>query len=230
METICKECIFAQISDGEQTGCSFNRLEKYINQGRASKKSEWFYTIQGLCEACTKKNIGQILPDNFKEIVYNNIKPKVDAIIYGDDNTICSILDTIKNDNYNRIIACQPNIIDDKSYNKFNKIYNKIIVSCQVENSYDLEFLDNACYKSNADYITIINSCQIPNILKTVENLIMNEVISFIGILPEKELHGLIIKPKIFKYFNGNFDKLITEKIKSLNNYESMVLQWNSLK
>lgn len=233
MQTICKECIFADFSEGVQIGCHFmDRLNKYKEKGLASidGPDKWYFTINTLCKACTKIKVGQSIPDDYVNIVYNSIKPKIDAIIYGDDNKIISILESIKNDGYNKIIACQPNMIGLKSYYDFSQIYPKIIVAGQIENRYELEYLDNACKKSTADYLVIINDLNVPSIPKIIEDYVMNQLIDFIGILPENDLNGLVISPRVFKFLGGNFEKSIIDKVKEINNYESMTFKWETLK
>lgn len=234
MQTICKECIFAEWSEGVQIGCNFmGRLDKYKDKGLAKidGHDKWYFTINTLCKACTKIKIGQTLPDNFADIVKKNITPKVDAIIDGEDEEeIKEILVSIKDDGYNKIIACRPTVSNPRLYQELSEIYPAIILSGQVENRYRYEYLDVGCSKSSADYLVIINHHSVPSIPKVVEDYVMIELIDFVAILPEANLNGLVITPKAYKFLGGNFDKSIVDKVKEIPNFESMVLQWNNLK
>lgn len=230
MQTVCKQCIFAQVEDMSQVGCSFDgRLEKYINKGMASKNDNWYFTIDTKCEACTTVSVGQLVPDDIQEIIRNNISPTVDAVVYGDDDTIVEILEAIKNDGYKNIIACQPNMIGIRSYSKFSEVFPRIITSSQIDNRYEFEYLDNGCYKSKANYLAIINSPVVPKIPEVVVDHTMNQLTDFIGIISD-DINGLVIKPKIYKFLYGNCNEPIIDKIKAIPNYESMTLKWNNQK
>lgn len=232
MQTICKECIFAYFNNNIQAGCSFDdRLTKYQKLGIADKKvGDSYYTINTLCKACTKINPGQILPDNFTEIVKKNISPKVDAIIYGEYEIVKETIRRIKNDGYNKITVCQPTVHTQRLYQELSEIYPQIVVSGQIENQYEFEFVDNACFKNRSDYIVVINNESIPNIPEIITELVMNDLNDFVAILPEKDLHGIVITPKAYKFLGGNFEKSIIDKIKDITNFESMVLQWKNLR
>ena len=228
MQTICKQCIFAKVEDGNQFGCSFDdRLDKYIAKGIAAKKDDWFFTIETKCEAWTTSSVGQILPPDVKDIVRKSITPTVDAIVYGDDDITVAILETIKDDGYKNIIVCQPNIIGLRSYRRVSEIFPRVITSSQIDNRYELEYLDNGCFKSKSSYLAVINSPTIPKIPETVTNYVMNELVDFIGIMSD-DMNGLVIKPKIYKFLYGNAMESIVNKIKSIPNYESMTLKWNT--
>lgn len=234
MQTICKECIFNHVENGVQTGCEFdNRLQKYIDKNLAAKNDNWYYTINTLCKACTTKHIGQVLPEDYKDIVRKKITPKIDAVLYGEDNDIKSVLKLIKQDNYNSIIIALPKVIDIRLHFELLDILPSLIISSQLENRYDLEYIDNACLKSKADFVVIFNCSDThyspTNVVKTVVDMCLNQLLDLIAIFPEKnEIHGLLINPKVFRFLNGNFGESIINKIKSIPNYESMIAVWTT--
>lgn len=49
--TTCKTCIFSDLNDGMQVGCTAGKLSKYIEKGKAYKDDK-FYVIEGLCQSC----------------------------------------------------------------------------------------------------------------------------------------------------------------------------------
>src|SRR5687768_15171112 len=99
MKTSCRECVFAIHKDDEQSGCVVDRLPHYISIGKA-EKVDGVYTIDGLCNACTKAN-----PDGMPDL--EAVRRKVEARSFvsntfvlpvktWDDNHISYFIDRVK--------------------------------------------------------------------------------------------------------------------------------------
>ena len=67
--TTCKHCIWAEYASGTQTGCKFNRIEKFKERGVGVKlnidtedsgliesMSRNHYTVERFCNACRDQN------------------------------------------------------------------------------------------------------------------------------------------------------------------------------
>jgi hypothetical protein len=111
--TGCQPCIFAEVYDGQQIGCDFNRLEKYIQQGKAELNADdenasevynedgsdpavnntGYYTIKTICNTCrgeewANKHIGR----NLIAAVEDEIKIPLDFILMSIDDSAEEVL------------------------------------------------------------------------------------------------------------------------------------------
>lgn len=237
MITICNECIFAKKDeDGKQTGCSFTNdfevsyLDIFKGNNNAKLKDDNFYEINRLCNACTKCNNIEDLPANYKEIVATRIKPKIDLIIFGEHKNNIEALKRAKDKGYQKIYVCYPFQINSRHYFDLRAINDKVIIVSQIDSTHDYCEIDSAVDKSESKFVVIQDSSKeiADNIVETVYNIYFNELREFICIVnTEDNLNGLVILTKAFKYFNGNKEKLVHQKIIEVNQNKEMILSWN---
>ena len=77
INTTCKDCIFKIEENGEQTGCQFGRLEKFIQLGQAVKKDN-YYEISRFCNTCRNKDA---IKESTKEDVRKEMSTRVAVIV-----------------------------------------------------------------------------------------------------------------------------------------------------
>ena len=95
VKTSCEKCIFAVRTGGVQTGCEFDRLEKFKERNIAELIDESYYEIGAFCNTCRDGEWGSRNP-NPKETVLDAIKLWWDAIIViPEDNfeNVCKSID-----------------------------------------------------------------------------------------------------------------------------------------
>lgn len=80
MKTKCNKCVFSITEDNKQVGCKLDRIQKYIDKGKASLNNDNYYTIDGLCIACRDEKSASIY-DNPVEDVLKEISPIITSIV-----------------------------------------------------------------------------------------------------------------------------------------------------
>lgn len=80
MKTKCNKCIFAITNPEVQTGCKLDRIQKYIDKGKAELNEDNYYTINGLCIACRDAKSASIYNDPVKDVL-KEISPKITSLV-----------------------------------------------------------------------------------------------------------------------------------------------------
>jgi len=110
----CKNCIFSEWNNEYQTGCSADRLSKFIEKGKATLKPigvhtddiSTFYELQQFCnlyrEDKWKKDKDS---DKLLDLALKEIKPTFGVVVYDSkekNNNLNDTLESIKNINYEK--------------------------------------------------------------------------------------------------------------------------------
>jgi hypothetical protein len=231
--TGCQPCIFAEVYDGQQIGCDFNRLEKYIEQDKAEQdKDSGYYTITTICNTCrgeewANKHIGR----NLIAAVEDEIKIPVDFILMSIDDSAEEVLkqlpDLVKKCvNQDRIkpkkIICVLRNVNIKS-SEVNDILRECcdgIVEHQLVRVLDFtadthRCLDMGVQKSDSRYYAVFGlGNNIPKNLIVILNDIINYQLKSVSMIePICGFNGMIVQTALHRIFGGNHVMPIYEKI-----------------
>lgn len=82
MKTLCRDCVFSVKEGDLQTGCSFDRLNRYKDMGRAEvKEGDSFYTISTFCNFCRDDEWAKDKEDRVSSVLLESL-PKHDIVIW----------------------------------------------------------------------------------------------------------------------------------------------------
>jgi len=100
--TSCKNCVFAIYDGKTQTGCEFDRINKFKATGtdiiEAYDDEKEFYVIDGRrCLACKDHNWAKANPGNHKKIVRKEVQLRCESFVYIDKNDDISKICTTVN-------------------------------------------------------------------------------------------------------------------------------------
>jgi len=252
-KTRCSSCVFCESDPTAQVGCELGRLEKYIEQGRATLQEDGYYYIDTVCCACRGAEWlkAQPIGKDAIAIVEEEIKIAASFIIVSIDDD----LDTIKKMLYRRISEC--------AAQKFVKP-KKIIVALKNEEASSKEIyatlqdfaedipnllvrivnpnydfarsLDMAVQNVKSNYYCVVQlEHNVPtNMLSTINELVNEQIKPVSMIMPTKHggYSGLVVQTMLHKIFGGNRVDPIYEKVveaATLQGKEEQIFNWEDL-
>jgi hypothetical protein len=234
--TGCKPCIFAEVYDGEQIGCDFNRLEKYIQQGKAEyDQTTRHFTIQTICNTCrgeewANKHVGR----NLIAAVEDEIKIPLDFILMSIDESPKDVLknlpDIIKKCVNQERIKPKKILLVLRNTNIKSTDVNEILQECCDEVHFGVEYqlirvldfgadihrcLDMGVQKSRSRYYAVFSlTNNIPkNLILVLNDLINNQLKSVSMVEPICGFNGMIVQTALHRLFGGNHVMPIYEKV-----------------
>jgi hypothetical protein len=231
--TGCQPCIFAEVYDGEQIGCDFNRLEKYIQQSKTEyNQTTRYFTINTICNACRGEEWANVhLGKNLIAAVEDEIKIPLDFILMSIDDDAQEVLKQLPNlvkrcVNQDRIkpkkIVCVLRNTSVKS-NEVNDILRECcdeVVEYQLVRVLDFtadthRCLDMGVQKSDSRYYAVFGLIdRIPkNLILILNNLINNQLKSVSMVQPICGLKGMIVQTALHRIFGGNRAMPLYEKV-----------------
>jgi len=242
--TICRDCIFAKYEGNTQIDCSLNKLEQLASVGAnilevIDETEKEFYVIDGIfCMWCRNPEwakshkTSEWLSDIEKEmrILYQ-------VIIWANDNiddlrkTVESAVNQTVPPKHITVIRpprCKlqpPNIIS---------VLNEV---CVLEDGTPIQWRNQNCIDNIEDtsltvddllefvglpYYGIFNAgYEIhPRLFEVLGNKINNEMFKFAVIEPDKDGNGYIASTSIHKFYVGNVEKPLLEKIRDDECYQ----------
>jgi hypothetical protein len=253
--THCSKCIFATYTDGTQTGCQHNRLDKFKKLGRAkltdvSGVCTTAYTIDGICNTCRWRkwetaNRGRDLVKAAKREA--QIRMDV-AIVASNQDTvnieqICkAVNDCVKQamKPLHIIVALQhPDINYRLLYQQLYEIVDQYDIQLRVVRVTDQDADISSCVnmalaKCKASYVAVFlpNATIPPDFIQLFDNVINQKLNRVLMVVPEQGYSGLIIQLQLFQQFGKNHNMPIFTKIHEaaeLQNNTEAIITWNDL-
>jgi len=224
MKTSCEKCVFAKW-EGIQTGCYFNRLDKFEKERTGD-----FYTVEGLCNRCFQSE----LPiEEAAKLAIEKTKLRADLIgspkNLDELNTLLSV--------YKRYDSPKVIILDkyDKS-KEFLPVLKNLDRPWNLIQGYGrIPSLDEAVDKAESSYFLILDyyrPIQDPQVdLITIADKTLNEDLTeFFCLYGEM---GVLINSMYYRYFVNQSDNIVSKFLDVDTKYEltfgKMVYEWNEL-
>lgn len=200
IETNCAYCTFAIKNNGIQTGCYFNRLDKFPKVW-SSETDSWI-----LSKYCSRFRNAIIDPD----LAIKQSRVRVDCIVVAnDDNDISDLIKTLQTFNPFSIIIVTYNSVD-----------NLLQYQLPVIRVFEGDLVDEAIRKCRGNYYAVINSsCKLKdNFIDNLNDLVEEQLKPVIMIEDDQYY---IINTAIHRFLGGNHSISIRSKIqKFLNAYD----------
>ena len=250
LTTNCTKCIFA-VKDGKtQTGCEFNRIEKYRENNVVVIEAEdlednEFYVIQSWCSAYREKDWIEDRLDPKSDVLEEMKSPIGFVVIVDDENsadklaiTLNSILENVEepsfiviannsSNDYVEIINSAVEYFSDKD----DVIYK--VTDIKEENCDDHRVVDIAFNNFRNGFYTVLKSGN--EIPVKVEEVLNNAIISQIKkpafIEGWDGINGETVQCAVHKFMNGNSGQLLSDKAKAAQdaNDNKVFYTWKEL-
>ena len=253
-QTSCDGCVFAQFTEGvqlENPGCDLDRLNKFINTGRAISHENGYHIIDGICNTCRGQtwadaHIGQ----NLIATVEREIEVGVDIVLYAIDEGADiekRLGQAVKSCAEQKRIKPKRMIVVIKSDNApYKSLYN-ILQDMTAEKEIPFQLVRvieegadiNRCVtmgidKCSSQYTAVFSLVQtIPvNFLTRLNTVLNYDMVRFVMIEPTHGYNCMVLQTGIFKALGKNYNIPIFEKIKEVacdQDNESLILTWDGL-
>lgn len=225
IETSCKYCLFAEYDGNTQTGCKFDRIEKFEENGaeviEAYDDEKEFYVIKGrFCNACRNENwIGNKKKKDFKKITAKEFQVQYDVIINvaleDDVDTVQAAIDSVTSQTIkpkNIIVVTEYNypqreVVEILAYLK------EIDIEWHLEQlaNKDTDPIDNAAKDCKSMYFAILNASDaLPeDFAVSINNAINYEMIRFCLVTGPHPF----VQTSVYKQVAGNHERNFMSKI-----------------
>ena len=251
IQTSCKDCIFAEYNNNTQTGCKFNRIEQFKNNGtkivEAYDDDKEFFVIDRFCNYCRND---QWMKDNVngqtaEQVVKNEAKIQVDVLVYiHAGNYIQSIQQTIDSLNQQFMLPKSITLVNNNSTIKNHDLvllmrnqtnqYSWRVEQIVEENCKKLRAIDLSVKKCKGTYYIVIDAGSIlrENFIYQINQMI-NEQLLKISLIIGNGHSPSVTQTRLHKILAGNKgSKTVIEKIKELaeeQNLEHMIKDWSEI-
>lgn len=222
--TTCESCIFSQYSDQSQTGCFFDRTNKYSSIDVMNNEMNGTFKVltKNICTAKRGKDFLQKHPRDPDKVVRQEIYPKVQLFLIIHDLTR-EWIDFFANadlSKYNAVDICL--FIPEQDYVKsigyLLRYDNMFIHACYGEVDWTINhFVREDCQYyvqfNNPDTNTIVN---LPDYL---DNYVNEQCKSLVMIRPVADVvngptnNGLLVSTYMHRYVGGYGSQSVEEKI-----------------
>jgi hypothetical protein len=225
IETLCRDCVFAEFSDNTQVGCTLNQLDRLEEAGAevieaVDENEKEFFLIRNLfCRYWRDKNWLANRPnvslEGLRVAARDEMKIHYDVVIIANDNLadLQTTLESLKNQ------AIHPKHITVLRYND-----NRLRPPEIIESLRSLENIpwrnQNLLHKDigldavintgsqNSPIVAVFNAgFSVPSNFFTILDILVNDdLLSFALIEPNEDGNGLVVSSHIFKLLNGNYN------------------------
>lgn len=225
VETLCRDCVFAEYADNTQVGCVLNQLDRLEQAGAeiveaVDENEKEFFLIRNLfCRYWRDKNWlvhrPNLTVNALKLVARDEMKIHYDVVILANDELadLQTTLDSLKNQ------AIHPKHITVLRYND-NRLRPPEIIEClktlenirwRNQNLLSKDIGLDAVVNTGSQNSPIVAVFQagfaVPsNFFAELDRLINDELLGFALIEPNESGNGLIISSHIFKLLNGNYN------------------------
>lgn len=215
IRTSCEKCVF-RINDSEkQTGCSLNRLSKFINREEAIKEKD-YYIINRFCNTCRDK-------DYTEESILKEVEISCTFIVYGMNDywiTLKSILKQKIKPKAVFIVFDDQKMFNKEKFKEFQELYKNediaLIFKRWFEPTDYLKMIDEVVLKCNTQFYIPIKGQIDENFIKDLNQRINYDMIPTNAYFTQKSIFNSLIACSLHKLVNGNYERIIIEKLEEL--------------
>lgn len=232
IHTVCQNCIFAQFTEGRQTGCECGAIDKFIEHDVDIDDSEGYYTILG--RVCPFQRYKEWGDDKQGEDLVAQIREEVflhaDLVLYipptASEEDIRTTLQSIKDIQADQGLVpafiCVVNNNKSIRPNKFIKIWNeyRLCIPWRLECVVDDDMTTADCIDLGVEkcvniyYSVFLAGYRIPKLYYTkIDNRIFGDLDVVIAIKPFDEWNGLFASIMLHQQAGGNREDLFINKI-----------------
>lgn len=246
ISTSCGDCIFAVRDGDKQTGCEFDRLDGFyengaiiVEQEHPTKHHKHFVVLGRFCNACRNHEWGDRHPvQEWEDIVRKEFSVRVSMIIYMDNSTSLSDLSrTLESIRYQNpaphgiyVVANNPSL----EARVFVNLFRSMKLPCKWEfrhmqpdddgmypgSGYAVDMTLKTC-KSTYYSLCTAGFVYPSNYLATIENAINQDMVRFIALLPMDDAgNGLVVQTSLHNYVHGNKEVSIAQKLLEISSEE----------
>ena len=238
--TLCKDCIFAIYEDNAQTGCGMGRLEKYKDLGCAVDAKEVetgrksFVIDNRYCLACRNQDWGDKTDEQkWIEAVHKEMLLQFQAIVFHSreeadlKKTIGSLIE--QDLPPERIVVVRkPDCVQPPE--KLVEYMDSLGVEWKIQNILQPKMKDGQCI----DIIQNINPKQyyavfyagvlVPkDFFVEISNAVNESMLQFAMLSPNSSGNGLVVSSAVHKYYDGNSDRKLEQKIEEDGCLENII-------
>tara|TARA_R100000805_G_scaffold18936_1_gene26193 strand:- start:6584 stop:7378 length:795 start_codon:yes stop_codon:yes gene_type:complete len=225
IETNCEGCVFSELDNGTQCGCTLNRIEKLGVSKRAGTDGLKYTVLSRFCNAFRPvewvKRLSYEEATNPVETVNTEIKPRIGFLIYLDTSKPSAIqlleetLKDIKNqtDNVARYVIVATEKVEYSqevlelllSYFDQDETTTHVL-QLLIQHEDKMRIIDEAFRLALNGWLYVTTSGQNIdiNLLKNIDNHINKQMKRLSVVLPYDGINGLLFQCSLFKYVNGN--------------------------
>ena len=240
VRTLCKDCVFATHEEDVQVGCELGRLEKYKLLGcvvdaeevETGKKS--FVIDNRYCLACRNQKWGdKVEEEKWVESVHKEMLLQFQAIIFHDKEeadlkkTIASLIEQ-QVPPEKIVLITKPSCAYPPE--KLVEYMDSLGIEWKIQNVLQPKMSDGRCI----DIVQNINPKQyyavfyagflVPKDFFSVINHAVNEeMLQFAMLSPNSSGDGAVVLSAIHKYYDGNSDKKLEQKIEEDGCLENII-------
>lgn len=239
-EIHCKDCIFAQLTNGVQTGCSVKNLEKF-----EKTYEDNYYLFQ---RHCNSYRTASWLKNDKNEDPHERIKQENKirigyAVNFIGDYNESNFKKTIKSlNNPSYVVAVNDRVEHNKQLfdiiTEETKLHQSRIHVIQIINQKEKYYIDEAFRAARNGYFCYSKSGFIfPSNFYEKLNKAVNTDMKLVSVCLDDNF--ILFQSTLFKYLEGNKprmledgtmeDKLFLEKLKSFEDHEKCVHNWKDL-
>jgi hypothetical protein len=248
ISTICKDCIFAEWHGDTQTGCEFDRLDAFEENGaeivgQDDGQLQYFVVSGRFCNACRNHNWGSKHPQSqWRDLVEKEFRVRCDMLIYiSDDSTYQEVfrsIETVLDQTLPawgiRLIVNRP-FADVRQYVKMMRELDPQI-PWEVRHVKEQENVEGEKYHASlgesvdltviyvkATYYTLCRAgYSYPlNYIETLERAVNRNMTRFVALLPDDDGNGLCVQTILHNTLRGHKVKDVIEKIEEIASEES---------
>lgn len=248
ISTTCRDCIFAEWAGTTQTGCEWDRLEKFEENGAdivgMDDGQKQFFIISGrFCNYVRNHEWGEKHPHkDWANIVQDHAKVRCSMIVYADDKSSLvdverSLTSIIEQDMraWNLVLVLNQTKDEPRVYRRLiNSMepqlpweLRQIMIQSDLEgNEYVAEMneaIDLTVVHCKATYYAVARAgYQWPtNFISTLERAVNEDLTRFIALLPDNDGNGMLVQTILHNTIKGSKIKDVLDKVLEIAAEES---------
>jgi len=240
IRTLCKNCVFATHEGNIQTGCELGRLEKYKLLGcvvdaqdvETGKKS--FVIDNRYCLACRNEEWGnKIDEEKWVEAVHEEMLLQFQAIVFHDkgEMELKKTVNSLVKQKFlpeKIVIITKPNCPYPPE--KLVEYMDSLGVEWKIQNVLHPKMKDGQCIdivqniNPKQYYVVFYAGFLVPQGFFGEINYAVNELmLQFAMLSPNSSGNGMVVSSVIHKYYDGNSDKKLEQKIEEDGCLENII-------
>jgi hypothetical protein len=225
--TSCCNCVFAEWFDNSQTGCQFDRLGKFEQNGGVIEKVDGgdrkYYVVYGrFCNTCRDHDWGQKHPRReWRKTVEYDIATRVSVIINAYHSTslhdFAQSLESVLSQTHpaTELVVALKGGVPSEYVNAVRAADSPIPWRVTDISVSPLPCYDEVVRSIKSTYYLVINGGHIlpNNYLRTIDHAINREMMRFVVLLPDESGNRLLIQTSLHNLLKGNVEKPVWEKV-----------------